>query len=113
MCFPIRVASSTGWTPVRKALVKAPWMMPSRRRSNSFRIPKALVSAGRRRGAHLGFYQGGFSSFDATHAAARGQAAPGRLLPSWIAAGRVAELADAQDSGSCEGNLMGVQVPPR
>ncbi len=30
------------------------------------------------------------------------------LLP-----GRVAELVDAQDSGSCEGNLMGVQVPPR
>jgi hypothetical protein len=22
-------------------------------------------------------------------------------------------MADAQDSGSCEGNLMGVQVPPR
>ncbi len=29
------------------------------------------------------------------------------------ALGRVAELADAQDSGSCEGNLVGVQVPPR
>ncbi len=28
-------------------------------------------------------------------------------------AGEWRNMADAQDSGSCEGNLMGVQVPPR
>ena len=27
--------------------------------------------------------------------------------------GRVAELADAQDSGSCDRKIVGVQVPPR
>ena len=27
--------------------------------------------------------------------------------------GRVAELADAQDSGSCDREIVGVQVPPR
>src|SRR5205807_1973178 len=30
-----------------------------------------------------------------------------------LRSGEWRNLADAQDSGSCEGNLMGVQVPPR
>src|SRR5438309_9572578 len=34
-------------------------------------------------------------------------------LLAWTGHGRVAELADAQDSGSCPGNRVGVQLPPR
>src|SRR5437868_10445051 len=41
-------------------------------------------------------------------------APPGEaLLASELLLGRVAELADAQDSGSCPGNRVGVQLPPR
>src|SRR2546422_11717152 len=39
---------------------------------------------------------------------------PGRLLVHLsLRAGRVAELADAQVSGTCPGNRVGVRLPPR
>ena len=36
-----------------------------------------------------------------------------RQARTTVSTNLVAELVDAQDSGSCEGNLVGVQVPPR
>src|SRR5438034_11028911 len=81
-------------------------MRPSRRRSKSLRIPKARLSFPQlRTGASEDYIEGVGSS---------GPAAA-RRAPATIAGrpGRVAKLADAQDSGSCGGNPVEVQVLSR
>src|SRR5205807_6897134 len=79
--------------------------------------PRCFVLAGRRHGApHGGLYPGAcLLSPDTTWRPRDDLVASARrpLLASTGCSGEWRNMADAQDSGSCEGNLVGVQIPPR
>ena len=90
----MRRPSSTGRRPLRNARANAPSTMRSSRRSNPDRPTGRPYAA----------------SPTARPRVARGR---DRLPLPTLSLGRVAELADAQDSGSCVRKDVGVQVPPR
>ncbi len=95
----IRRPSSTGRRPLRKARAKTPSTIRSRRRSNPDRPT----------GRHC--------RWPRSCSVWRGQPPDGHrpvvAIVAPLSLGRVAELADAQDSGSCVRKDVRVQVPPR
>src|SRR5207245_1001789 len=94
----MRVASSIGWSPPRKASVKRPSMAPPSRRSNSLRMLKGR-DVQEIRGARRRLYPGVVGLLPPART-------PHGAAVTIACAGRVAELADAQDSGSCPGNRV-------
>ena len=96
--------SSTGWSWPRNALANAPSTRRSRRRSNCC---SPMVQTDYSGGELARWRETIRHGREATAESWR------RFGGYRLGNGRVAELADAQDSGSCVRKDVGVQVPPR